>query len=153
MPNEVFTIGHTRRDFVEYDHPEGAYTIRAHVVTNKTVGDVLTSDGGSRTVSAGDVLVETDRPGVYTVYNGAHFDELSLEPVREQKDLGEDENGEEEEALFDPSEHKADEVRRYLRKPGLSVTERNRVILAERDGFNRASAIPSGMDVVTDGDE
>lgn len=42
--------------------------VRAHVVTDDTKGRVNTPTGG-RDVAKGDVLVETDTPGVYDVLN------------------------------------------------------------------------------------
>lgn len=144
MP-EPFVQGHVRRHFVEYDHPEGKFTLKAHVVTDKTKGEVSVPGGGSQVVQTGQVLIETDRPGTYEVHEGNAFDEFGLEPVTDQVDLGEDEDTADEEPLYDPSEHTAAEVRRYLRNPNLDTAERDRVVSAERSGENRASAIPTGL--------
>ena len=142
---EPFVKGHVRRDFVEYDHPDGLYTLKAHVVTDKTKGEVSVPGGGSAYALPGQVLVETERPGTYDIHEPDAFDEIGLEAVTEQKDLGEDEDDTEAAPEYDPSEHTAAEVRRYLRNPELDATERDRVLNAERDGRNRPSAIPAGM--------
>src|SRR5881394_919950 len=78
MTEPARVTGTVRRHFVEHDHPSGLYTVSAHRVTKSTEGEVMVPEGGVRKVSAGDVLVATDRPDVYTVYPGAVFDEMSL---------------------------------------------------------------------------
>lgn len=143
--SEPYVQGHVRRDFVEHDHPEGAYTLKAHRVTDKTKGEVSIPGGGVQYVQPGQVLVETERPGTYEVHEGDAFDEIGLDPVTDQKDLGADEDTAEPEPLFDPSEHNAAEVRRYLLNPTHDDAERERVVNAERDGQNRTSAIPRNL--------
>lgn len=142
---DPYIKGHVRRDFVEFDHPDGLYTLKAHKVTDKTKGEVSIPGGGSQYAQPGQVLVETTRPGTYDIHEASAFDEFGLEAVSDQRDLGEDEDVTESEPLFDPAEHTAAEVRRYLRNPQLDDTERDRVVDAERSGQNRASAIPQGL--------
>ena len=132
--------GNPRRDFVEYDHPDGLFTIEAHRVSKATEGDVTVP--GGETVAARDGSVIVKRGNYYEVHTGKAFDEMGLEPVREQRELAPFEVVEEEAPQFDPSEHSAAEVRRYLRNPELSAEERQRVEDAERDGQNRSSAFP-----------
>lgn len=139
MEAEVMN-GEPRRDFVEYDHPDGLYTVEAHRVSKETAGTVLTPGNIPQLASAGDVIVK--RGNYYEVHSGKAFDEMGLVPVREQKELEQFTDAEDEEAKFDPSEHSAAEVRRYLRNPELSDEERARVVDAERNGANRSSAIP-----------
>lgn len=132
--------GTPRRDFVEYDHPEGVYTVEAHRVTKDTEGEVNAPGNQSIEARAGDVLIR--RGNYYEVHKGDIFDGFGLEPQREQRDLTpfvEDEDVVEE---WDPSHHSAAEVRRYLRDPKLTDDERQRVEDAERSGLNRSSAFP-----------
>lgn len=132
--------GEPRRDFVEYDHPEGAYTVEAHRVSKDTAGTVLTPGNVPVAAVDGDVLIK--RGNYYEVHNGKAFDEMGLIPVRDQEDLEPFDVDTEEEPQFDPNDHTAAEVRRYLRNPELSDEERQRVEDAERDGQNRATAFP-----------
>jgi len=134
------TTGAIRRDFVEYDHPDGLYTLEAHKVTPDTEGEVTVAGHETVSVRAGQVLVRNGN--FYEVHSGDAFDAIGLVPVRDQQDLEQQETPVEAEKLFDPSEHTAAEVRRYLRNPELSDEERTRVIDAERDGNNRVSAFP-----------
>jgi hypothetical protein len=150
--SEPRTTGSVQRDFVEHDHPEGAYTLSAHRVTESTQGLVPTSSGINEYAPVGSYLVETQRPGVYEIHSADGFEGMGLVAVRDQEDLT---DSDEEEVLapkFDPNEADAATVRRYLRRADIDDAERNRVIRAERDGANRKSAIPQGMDV-TDGDD
>lgn len=134
--------GTPRRDFVEYDHPDGLYTLEVHQVTADTEGEVTVPGGTVQSVRAGDYLVR--RGGsVYDVHNADAFEEMGLVAAREQKNLEQWESTVDEPAPFDPSEHTAAEVRRYLRDPNLSDEERQRVEDAERDGKNRESAFPT----------
>lgn len=142
---EPYVQGQVRRHFVEHDQVDGLYTLKAHRVTEQTKGEVSIVGGGARTVQPGEILVETERPGTYDVYDAAAFDEMGLDPVTEQLDLGQDEDTTEPEPVFNPEEHTAAEVRRYLRNPLLDATERDRVVVAERESRNRPSAIPPGM--------
>lgn len=139
--------GNPRRDFVEYDHPNGDFTRRVHRVTKNTEGDVTTPGNITTSVRDGDVLIETDRPNTYEVYSGDVFDSLGWEASRDQIDYTPDEPETETEPQFDPSEHDAGAVRRYLRNPDLTDAERDRVIAAEMgpDGKKRTSAVPRDM--------
>lgn len=132
--------GEPRRDFVEYDHPDGLYTLEAHKVLKDTEGTVLTAGNIPVFARVGDVLVR--QGNYYEVHSGPAFDEIGLIPVREQNALEQFGAVEDEEKKFDPSEHSAAEVRRYLRNPELSEEERERVVELERNGANRSSAIP-----------
>lgn len=132
--------GTPRRDFVEYDHPDGLYTVEAHKVTKKTEGDVTTPGGSVVSAREGDVLVR--RGNYYEVHSADAWNEMGLEGQRDQKDLDPWAEDEEEETLFDPSEKTAAEVRRYLRNPEVSDEEKERVREAEQNGQNRASAFP-----------
>lgn len=132
--------GNPRRDFVEYDHPDGLYTIEAHKVTKATEGTVNTPGNVPAEVREGDVLIR--RGNYYEVHPGDVFDGFGLEAQRDQKDLQPFDENVEAEPEWDPSEHSAAEVRRYLRNPNLSDEERQRVIEAEQNGHNRASAFP-----------
>jgi hypothetical protein len=132
--------GTPRRHFVEYDHPDGLYTLEAHRVTKATEGEVNLPGNTTGYAREGQVIV---RRGNYAeVHEGKAFDELGLEPQAEQKVLEPYTEDKEPEELFDPSTHTAAEVRRYLRNPELSDEERQRVEDAERDGQNRSSAFP-----------
>jgi len=148
MTEPARVTGTVRRHFVEHDHPSGLYTVSAHRVTKSTEGEVMVPEGGVRKVSAGDVLVATDRPDVYTVYPGAVFDEMELEAQEDQKDLEQDTVDVPEEPKFNPNEHNAAEVRRYLRTLDTSTEdgqeEYDRVVTAEQEGNNRQSAFPRG---------
>ena len=143
---EAPVTGRVRRHFVDHDHPQGLYTVRAHVVTDKTEGDVITpGQTEAHAARAGEVLVETGRPDVYTVYPADAWKELGLEAVEDQQDLSTEDTQETEEPVFDPNDHTAQEVRLYLR--GLPDTdegnaEYDRVTDAEREGNNRQSAFP-----------
>lgn len=140
MSEVTVNNGEPRRDFVEYDHPDGLYTVEAHKVYKDTEGTVLTPGNIPQLARAGDVIVK--RGNYYEVHSGKAFAEIGLVPVREQKELEQYAAVEDEEAKFDPSEHTAAEVRRYLRNPELSDEERERVVTAEREGQNRTSAFP-----------
>lgn len=133
--------GNPRRDFVEYDHPEGLYTLEAHHVTPDTEGEVTVPGGQTVKVRSGQVLVRRG-PNYYDVHSGEDFEDLGLVATRDQNDLDQWEKVEEEPEVFDPNEHTAREVRLYLRNPGLSDEERERVMTAEREGRNRSSAFP-----------
>lgn len=133
--------GNPRRDFVEYDHPDGLYTLEAHHVTPETEGEVTVPGAQTVSVRSGQYLVK--RGNFYDVHDADAFDELGLVPVREQKDLEQWESTVEEPEPWDPNEHSAAEVRRYLRNPELDDEERVRVEEAERAGKNRASAFPA----------
>jgi hypothetical protein len=68
------------REFTEYegtgsdqDGEDVTSTVRAHVVTKDTAGEVTTRTG-NQNVSVGQVLVETDRPGVYDVLSADEWD-------------------------------------------------------------------------------
>jgi hypothetical protein len=132
--------GNPRRDFVEYDHPDGAYTLEAHVVTPQTEGQVTVPGGQAVDVRAGDVLVK--RGNYYEVHNASAWREMGLEPQRDQRDLEPFSENDEPETEWDPNEHTAAEVRRYLRDPNTSDEEKDRVREAEQNGQNRASAFP-----------
>lgn len=133
--------GNPRRDFVEYDHPQGLYTVEAHQITPDTEGDFTVPGGQVVQGRAGQYAVR--RGNVYDLYSTEAFEDLGLVATREQQDLEQWESTVDEPVLFDPSEHTAREVRLYLRNPGLSDEERERVENAERDGRNRASAFPA----------
>lgn len=132
--------GNPRRHFVEYDHPDGLYTLEAHKVTKKTEGTVTTPGNVNKDAREGDVLVRNGN--YYEVYSADAWDELGLEAQEDQKDLEPFTVDEEVEPEWDPSEHSAAEVRRYLRNENYSEDERNRVADAERANLNRSSAFP-----------
>lgn len=132
--------GNPRRHFVEYDHPDGLYTVEAHQVTKATEGTVTVPGNETVNVREGDVIVR--RGNYHEVHSAKAWDELGLEPQGEQKELEPFPEDAQPEKVFDPSEHTAAEVRRYLRNPELSDDERRRVEDAERDGQNRSSAFP-----------
>lgn len=138
--------GRIRRHFVEYDHPKGAFTLRAHRVTEKTVGEVQTPGGPVVTPAVGDYLVETGRPDVYEVHSGDAFDEMNLAQNGEQEDWDQDADVTDEPEEFDPSTHSAAETRLYLRSLDTDTDEGqaewDRVVEAERAGKNRNSAVP-----------
>lgn len=131
--------GEPRRDFVEYDHPDGLYTVEAHRVTKTTEGEVTVPGGGVELAREGDVLIR--RGNVYEVHKGDVFDGFGLEAQRDQRDLDPFVTDEAPVVLYDPNEHTAAEVRRYLRSD-ITDEERARVEDAEHGGQNRASAFP-----------
>lgn len=126
-------------------------TVSAHTVTEDTEGTVMTPGGVSRDVSAGDVLIGTDRPDVYHVAGSDALDGYSEVSDAEDIDAGDTERageGDQDSEGFDPSEHNASEVRAYLRdaRTAGDRSEFDRVSAAERAGYNRSSALDGEFD-------
>jgi hypothetical protein len=140
MTQAAVNNGEPRRDWVEYDHPDGAYTLLVHKVTKDTEGSFTGPGNVPLDAREGQYVVKRDN--FYEVHDGDAFDEFGLEAVREQEDLDPFAVDEPEEEKYNPNDHTAAEVRRYLRNPELTDEERTRVEDAERDGQNRASAFP-----------
>lgn len=78
------------REFTDYvstvedeDGDEHSYTSRVHVVTKDTAGEVSVRGVGQVHVTAGSVLAETDRPGVYDVIPAKDWENMGLTPANE----------------------------------------------------------------------
>lgn len=120
------------RTFEPYTN--GASVVRAHKVTEETAGNVVLVDGTGQRVNPGDVLLETSNSNRFDVVPGKTFD-ADYSP-------GEDTWVEDESTVeFDPSDHKATEVRNYLHRSDVSDEEKDRVRAAEEAGLNRPSAL------------
>lgn len=68
-----------KREFVEFtgvgqdaDGEDVESTIKAHVVTKETAGEYVGRDGNAQ-VREGQVLIETDRPGIYDVLSAEQW--------------------------------------------------------------------------------
>lgn len=126
---------HTR-EFEDTQLHDGT-PVRAHVVTDDTAGEVNTMVG-AREVRKGDVLVESDRPGQYDVYNADMWSELTTSSAPTKDPVTVDDSDDD----YEPSDHTAREVREFLSREDLDDENRVRVIAAERSGRNRGTAIP-----------
>jgi hypothetical protein len=111
--------------------------VEAHTVTKDTEGEVNTVGNDVRSVSEGDVIVRTDRPGTYDVYSADAFGEL-CGPYKAPRKAGDEESPE----YFEPSDHTAREVREFLLRDDVSDEDKERVRQAESEGRNRATAFP-----------
>jgi hypothetical protein len=139
--------GTPRRDFVEYDHPDGLYTVEAHVVTAETEGEFPMAGGTYPKARAGDVVVRNGN--YYDIYDAEAWANMELEGARDQEVLEPFPTEQSSAPEFDPAGTDAASVRRYLLNPNTSDEEKQRVARTERDGKNRQSAFPRGF-VVTD---
>jgi hypothetical protein len=122
------------REFTEYENDEGA-KVYAHRVTPDTEGPVMLVGGTRREVKRGDVLVQSQNSNMYDVYSGRQFDEMF--PRRT--------DGEEDSTTgqFNPSDYTAREVKEYLESVReTDEDEYDRVVEAEKNDRNRASAFP-----------
>jgi hypothetical protein len=137
--------GTVQREFLDYTNENGG-KVRAHVVTDDTVGTVQEAYvGRSRDAVVGDVLVESGRPGDYTFMSARDFNDVysadddkdGVQDIAEEPE-SDDSNG------FVADDHSAAEVRAYLnaKKAAGDTVEYDRVADAERSGKNRASAFP-----------
>lgn len=148
----------TEREYVTYSNENGG-ECEVHRVTKDTAGRVQVIGGGTRTVSEGDVLVRTSNPYYHDVYPEKAFNEMFPQegsakdsqqkaPVEYPGLADYDTDDEDDEDVFEPVDHSAAEVRRYLR--GLDRDEPDqeeeyqRVVAAEQAGKNRSSAFPAG---------
>lgn len=108
--------------------------------------DVRTVDGPKR-LHVGNVIVKTGAPDVYDVYDGSVWAEMgygeNVSDEDRQPALATTVDEDDEDAVFEPSEHTAVQVKRYLKRDDLSDEERERVEDAERNGQNRSSAFPA----------
>lgn len=130
--------------FRQYINENGA-VINAHVVTEATEGNVVTVNG-PRQVLAGDVVVEAQNGYYSEVHEDpTEFSQLYREVT--QEDLDAEDEAEVErvtvgvEKGFDPDKRTAKDVNKYLSQV-KSREEFERVVEAEQNGRNRASAIP-----------
>lgn len=142
--------GTPRRDFVEYDHPDGLYTVEAHVVTEETEGAFPQAGGTYPQARAGDVVVRNGN--YYDIYDAEAWANMELVGARDQEDLAPFPTDESSAPEFDPSANDAATVRRYLLNPKTDEAERQRVARAERAGKNRQSAFPRNF-VVEESDD
>jgi hypothetical protein len=135
---------------------ENGGSIRAHVVTEDTAGPVNTVDG-TRDATPGQVLIETNQPGVYHLQGSEALDgwnkaeeesdadvpnaQAESDADNESADDAENEDTAEE---WDPGAHSATEVRARilsLRQNG-NTQAADRLVEQEQSGRNRYSAIP-----------
>lgn len=132
---------------MSHGDPDREFTTAAngaefHKLTDESVGEtgeVVTPDNRARKVSAGDVLVKTDRPDVYNVYTKDEWNDMGVESASRVDD-DEDEDTEET-PQFHAWEHSAADVRAYLNDPAVSEEERARVRKEEEENGNRATAL------------
>lgn len=108
-----------------------------HRVTKDTEGQVQTAGSVYVDAREGDVLVRTANPDVYEVHNGKAWDEL----VSGQQDTS-DQAKQDADDYFEPDDHTAAEVRKYLSRSDVSAENKTRVVEAETNGRNRQSAFP-----------
>lgn len=146
--NEPVVTGEPRRDFVEYDHPEGLYTLEAHTVTADTEGQFPVAGGTYQDAREGDVVVR--RGTVYEIHDADAWTALDLNATRDQEDLNPYVEPEAVSKTPDPSTMDAASVRRYLLSPNHTDEEKQTVARAEQDGKNRSSAFPKGFVVESD---
>lgn len=131
---------------LEFDEIElsNGETLRGHTVTEETAGDYITPGQTSRTVRPGEVLIATARPDVYDVASADAWAEIGSGNTDDNDviDVDTDDSDIVDDDDFEPSEHKATEVRAYLSRDDVSAENKDRVRQAELSGSNRSSAFP-----------
>lgn len=86
------------REFVEYEAADGGSTVKAHVVTEETAGEVFTRVG-TQNVSAGDVIVATERPEVFDVMSADQWNNTGYaDTAGSAFDAGSDDNSEDDDS-------------------------------------------------------
>lgn len=140
---DMWEVRKMNREMTRYTNDNGG-EVSAHVVTEDTAGSVMTVGGSSRDVTAGEVLLGTDRADVYHVTDSAALDAYA---AAEDDSEGAGETGQDVTG-YNPSDYNASEVRAHLRslRDAGDRAEYERVTAAEREGYNRSSALDGEFD-------
>ena len=140
------------REFVTY-HNENGTEVDAYVVPQDSpnLSDsgvpawTVNTVAGPRHPVPGDVVVRTQNSNFYDVMPASTFmndhQEGAFTGTVDQGDTAEPD----EDVEFEPDDHTAAEVRKYLESLDRDSAEYRRVFNAETNGRNRQSAFPKGL--------
>lgn len=125
------------RKFESYDLDD-ENTVQAHRVTEDTAGEVTTPGHIPAVAVPGDVLVSTNHPDVVELHRKSDWDRSESERQANARAAEEDVEMLE---FFEPADHTATEVRRFLAREDVPEDIKSRVREAEVQGKNRQSAL------------